>query len=116
MTSRSVRTGRAWAAPAASLVLLASLAGAVHAQGAMPGAAGACTTCHGQQGISQVPDAPNLAGQPDRYLREQLQAYRSGKRAHEVMNVVAKNLSDADIAAVSAYFSAFQIQLKPGSN
>ena len=77
------------------------LAGAAHAlaQDGPPGRAKAraCAICHGALGISTQPDAPNLAGQPEIYVSAQLKAYRSGKRAHEVMNVIAKPLSDADV-------------------
>ena len=45
-----------------------------------------------------MPDTPNLAGQPRTYLAEQMKQFRSGKRSHEVMNVVARPLSDADIS------------------
>ena len=72
--------------------------------------AAACAVCHGQTGISTVPDAPHLAGQPALYLEEQLRSYRSGKRRHEVMNVVAKPLSDADIADLAAWFASIRIE------
>jgi cytochrome c553 len=71
----------------------------------------ACAACHGQQGLSTVPDAPNLAGQPELYLTTQLKAYRSGDRKHEVMTLMAKPLSDADIENLSAWFAAFKIQV-----
>ena len=71
-----------------------------------------CTVCHGATGISTLPDAPNLAGQPEIYLSNQLRAYRSGERRHEVMNVVAKPLSDDDIASLAAWFSSIRIEAK----
>ena len=67
--------------------------------------AAACATCHGQAGLSTLPNAPNLAGQPAIYLEEQLKNYRSGKRQHEVMTVVAKPLSDADIEDLAAWYA-----------
>jgi cytochrome c553 len=70
----------------------------------------ACTVCHGPAGISQVPDAPHLAGQPEPYLAQQLKAYRSGKRVHEVMNVIAKPLTDEDIADLAAWFSEIVVR------
>ena len=60
-----------------------------------------CAVCHGEFGISVLPNAPNLAGQPEVYLAEQLKAYRSGKRSNEIMNVIAKPLTDAEIADLS---------------
>jgi cytochrome c553 len=72
--------------------------------------AAVCVVCHGQSGISTAPDAPHLAGQPAIYLEAQLESYRSGKRRHEVMNVVAKPLSDADIADLAAWFASIRIE------
>jgi len=72
-----------------------------------------CAVCHGEHGISLLPNAPNLAGQPEIYLAEQLKAYRSGKRSSEVMSVVAKPLTDADIADLSAWFASIAIEAKP---
>jgi len=71
-----------------------------------------CAACHGANGISVAPDAPNLAGQPAIYLNAQLKAYRGGKRTHEVMNVVAKPLSDVDIDTLSVWYSSIKIEVK----
>jgi cytochrome c553 len=73
----------------------------------------ACAACHGQQGLSTVPDAPNLAGQPELYLATQLKAYRSGARQHEVMTLMAKPLTDADIENLAAWFGGMKIQVVP---
>ena len=45
-------------------------------------------------------------------MRAQLKAYRSGKRPHEVMNVIAKPLSDADIAELAAWYASIVIEAK----
>ena len=71
-----------------------------------------CAPCHGANGLSVAPNTPHLAGQPEPYLVDQLKAYRSGKRAHEVMSVVAKPLTDADIADLAAWFASLEIVLK----
>lgn len=75
--------------------------------------AATCAVCHGQNGLSQMPYAPHLAGQPDIYLAEQLKAYRSGRRVNQVMAVIAKDLSDADIDDLAAWFSSFEIRVQP---
>jgi cytochrome c553 len=69
-----------------------------------------CAVCHGPVGVSVAPDAPNLAGQPASYLSQQLQHFRSGARKHEVMNVMARTLSDDDIGNLAAWFSAIRIE------
>lgn len=75
--------------------------------------AAACAVCHGQAGISTLPNAPHLAGQPALYVEEQLRNYRSGLRRHEQMNVVAKPLSDADIGALAAWYASIRIEATP---
>lgn len=70
-----------------------------------------CAVCHGTDGLSKMVEAPNLAGQSSTYLEEQLRNYRSGKRNHEVMSVIAKGLNDKDIEDLAAWFSAIQIEV-----
>lgn len=82
------------------------------AQSSAPASAQMCATCHGANGLSTLLNAPHLAGQPAIYLVEQMKAYRSGKRSHEVMNVVAKPLSDADIDALAAWYASIKIEVK----
>jgi cytochrome c553 len=72
----------------------------------------ACALCHGPQGIASLPSAPNLAGQPAIYVSEQLKNYRSGKRLNEVMSLIAKPLTDTDIAQVAAWYSAIKVTVE----
>ncbi len=69
----------------------------------------ACVTCHGVDGMSRLPSAPNLAGQNKWYLAKQLRDYRSGNRTHPVMSIVAKNLSDTDIGDLAAWYASIKI-------
>ena len=73
----------------------------------------ACQTCHGMDGLSKLPEAPNLAGQVEVYLVKALTEYRDGTRQNPVMSVVAKDLSDADIANLAAYYGGLQIEVIP---
>ena len=68
-----------------------------------------CQTCHGLDGIAQIPIAPNLAGESRIYIETQLKAFRSGKREHEIMSVVAKGLSDEDISNLAAWYESIKI-------
>ncbi len=72
--------------------------------------AGTCVACHGANGISPNPEWPNLAGQKDKYLANQLRAFRDGTRENALMLPMAKPLSDEDIENLAAYFSS----LPPG--
>ena len=71
-----------------------------------------CAACHGPMGLAAIANTPNLAGQPEVYLSEQLKAYRSGKRTHDIMSLIAKPLTDAEIASLAAWYSSLQIELK----
>ena len=70
-----------------------------------------CQACHGMDGLSKTPDAPNIAGQTEPYLVVQLQAFKSGARKNDAMSVVAPSLSDNDIDDLAAYFSAIEINV-----
>jgi cytochrome c553 len=70
-----------------------------------------CQACHGLDGLSKTPDAPNIAGQIEPYLVTQLQAYKSGARKNDAMSVVAPSLSDKDIEDLAAYYSVIEISI-----
>jgi sulfide dehydrogenase cytochrome subunit len=63
-----------------------------------------CAGCHGTDGDSQG-SAPSLKGENAEILREMLMDYKTDKEKGTVMNRIAKGYSDAEIAAVSEYFS-----------
>ena len=92
-------------------VLLAG--GSSHAGDVKAGGAKAmmCQACHGLDGLSKTPDAPNIAGQLEPYLVAQLQAFKTGLRKNDAMSVVTPPLSDRDIEDLAAYFSAIEIQI-----
>ncbi len=93
---------------ALSLTCLPSLADAADAAAGRK-KAGQCKTCHGIDGIAKIPIAPHIAGESEIYLATQLKAFRSGKRVHEIMSVIAKDLSDEDISNLSAWYSSIKI-------
>jgi len=98
------------------LVSLIAVA-APHAALAADAAAGrkkavACRTCHGIDGIARIPIAPHIAGESDIYLQTQLKAFRSGKRVHEIMSVIAKDLSNEDIADLAAWYGSIRISVE----
>jgi len=71
-----------------------------------------CSECHGMTGISDVENFPNLAGQKELYLTIQLKAFKAGKRKDEEMTPEAKQLTDADIANVAAFYASLQCSPK----
>ncbi|MEM5341613.1 cytochrome c [Paraburkholderia azotifigens] len=87
-------------------VLALAFGGAAHAADSAKGRAKAvqCQACHGMDGIAKIPEAPNLAGQNEDYLVKALKDFKSGARQNDMMSVVAKPLSDDDMANLAAYF------------
>ncbi len=71
-------------------------------------AAGMCRTCHGIDGIAQIPIAPHIGGEPASYIVAQLTAFRDGAREHEMMTIVARALSDTQIEDVAAWYASQQ--------
>lgn len=68
-----------------------------------------CANCHGPGGIGEPPNYPYLASQYSGYLTITLGDWKTATRKtdpSQVMNIIARRLSDADIMAVSAYYAA----------
>jgi cytochrome c553 len=76
-------------------------------------AAQQCVVCHGVDGIAVAPNAPNLAGENATYIVAQLRAFRSGKRSHEQMTIIAADLEDADIADLARWYSLIKVVATP---
>lgn len=66
----------------------------------------ACAPCHGLDGIGHDAEIPNLAGQNELYLLNQLRAFRDKRRRHKEMLYIGRKLSDADMKSLAAYFAS----------
>ena len=116
MSTHSARWPRSRPGPSPLLlfVIVVAASGAASAAGDVKAGrarAQLCQACHGIDGLSKVPDAPNLAGQTAAYVAAQLQAFKSGARKNEAMSLVASTLSDPDIDNLAAYYSAIEIRI-----
>ena len=81
--------------------------GALNAAGAADRGVQACVNCHGAERRGMGPSLPALAGQYAAYTALQLRLYRANTRGNsplDIMHQVAAPLTDADIAALAAYF------------
>jgi cytochrome c553 len=101
---------RAAIAAALVAILAASAAPAAQAADVAAGRTKAvqCQACHGLDGISKLPEAPNLAGQNEDYLVKALNDFKTGARKNEMMSTVVKPLSDADIANLAAFYHSLR--------
>lgn len=70
-----------------------------------------CSGCHGDDGISVMEDAPNLAAETVMYIDTQLKAFRIGKRTHEIMSLIAEDLSDADIREAAKWYAGISLDI-----
>lgn len=64
-----------------------------------------CAACHGPGGNSQNPAVPSLAGQPRQFIVTQLIMFREGNRKDQQMSPLARDLTNADVNDLAAYFS-----------
>ena len=94
---------------AISLTLLGSTAFAAGDVAAGKAQSTVCAACHGANGVSIIPNYPNLAGQKEAYIVAQLKAFKSGERKganSAIMAPMAAGLSDQAMADLAAFFSS----------
>jgi cytochrome c553 len=71
-----------------------------------------CQVCHGADGQSKNPEAPNITGQIERYIVKALKRYKSGERQDPMMSMIVKPLTDEDIADLAAYYSSIKVTVE----
>lgn len=70
-----------------------------------------CAACHGDDGNSPAPNFPKLAGLGEKYLHKQLVDIKTGIRPVLEMTGLLDNLSDQDLADLSAFYASKPTQL-----
>jgi len=68
-----------------------------------------CANCHGEEGVSKLPEVPNLAGQNSAYLLEQIRKFGAGERKDQFMQGLIKVLKDEERLQVAAYYSSLNV-------
>lgn len=79
----------------------------------VPPQVAACVSCHGVRGEGS-PAFPPLAATGSAYLQAQLDAFASATRANAIMGPIAKALTAAQRADVSAWFASLPSPLSGG--
>lgn len=72
-----------------------------------------CVACHNDDGNSENPTIPKLAGQYEAYFVKQLKEYKqglTGPRPNPIMMGQVTNLSDQDIAEMATYYAKQKIK------
>lgn len=65
-----------------------------------------CASCHGLDGKGTAADIPHLAGQKAAYLQVAMKEYKAGERSHAALQQLGTELSDAQLADISAYYAS----------
>ena len=68
--------------------------------------AAVCTACHGPNGVSPVPNFPNIAGQKFDYLYWQLVELKHRDDSSSPMTPILAPMSDTDLRDLAAHFAA----------
>src|SRR5262245_40530563 len=88
---------------ACALYLLSAAACAGAPAQALPDKVTRGEACHGKDGRSSDPRIPHIGGQPKLAVMYQLFFYREGRRKSEEMNLIAKELTDAELMAIAEH-------------
>jgi cytochrome c553 len=64
-----------------------------------------CLACHGERGLSETSEVPSLAGMPADFTLIQLFLFRQGTRKVEIMNDLAKDMTDDDLRKFADHFA-----------
>jgi cytochrome c553 len=98
------------------LILAAASAAISQAHAAAPPAKVVpCLGCHGDKGQSQLVNTPSLGAQQPGYTLIQLYMFREGLRNFDVMNQMAKGLSDDDLHTLSDFIATLPKPAADGS-
>jgi cytochrome c553 len=66
----------------------------------------ACAGCHGENGVGQAEGTfPRITGQDPFYLYKELRDYAEDRRQNEVMQPIAKALSESEMRGLSVYYA-----------
>lgn len=96
------------------LALVAPFSVSAHVM-APPAAVQVCAGCHGAQGAGSATGIPRIAGMNADYLAHALAMFKAGTRASDVMQPIAKTLSDTDIDVLAHYFATQHPPLAPAA-
>jgi len=68
-------------------------------------AAAGCGGCHGEAGISATPGMPSLIGMDPKYFVAAANAYKGGRRKHDMMKTLVSGLTETDLNNIALYYA-----------
>jgi cytochrome c553 len=102
------RSGRALPAAFAGMAIgwfATGSAGTAEAFVGGPPGASSCSGCHAPSAAAVQTPVPPLNGLPAEHTVMAMQAFRNGTRPATVMDRIAKGFSDAETAAIAAWYA-----------
>lgn len=66
-----------------------------------------CATCHGIEGKGGGPNPAIVSLDADKFTAA-ISDYKSGKRKHPIMEMMAKKLSDQDVADLASHYASLK--------
>lgn len=68
-------------------------------------AAAGCGGCHGENGISSVPGMPSLVGFDPKYFVSAVNAYKDGRRKHDMMKTLVSAISNKELENIALFYA-----------
>ncbi len=96
-----------WVVASVAVLTATSVASAAPDVEAGKAKAKSCAGCHGANGEGKA-KYPAIAGMDQKKFAQDMQDYKSGKKANGMMKSAASKLSDDDIQNLAAYFGSLK--------
>ena len=68
-------------------------------------AAAVCAGCHGDTGISQIPNTPSLVGLDPKYLVDAMKAYKNGQRKNDTMKAMLASVNEGAMNNIALFYA-----------
>ncbi len=68
-------------------------------------AAAVCAGCHGDTGISQIPNTPSLVGLDPKYLVGAMKAYKNGERKNDTMKAMLASVNEGAMNNIALFYA-----------
>ncbi len=91
--------------PPAAAEATSKVAAPLDAVAAGKAAAAACAGCHGETGVSATAGTPSLVGFDEKYFVAAMDGYKSGKRQHDMMKMIAMSASETDVRHMALFYA-----------
>jgi cytochrome c553 len=68
-------------------------------------ATAACSGCHGNAGVTQIPATPSLVGLDPKYLTDAMKAYKTGQRKNDTMKAMLASVGEPAMNNIALFYA-----------